>query len=161
GPANAGKVAHLLDRYLADIDRDPVLIVPTGSDVEQVERDLLTRCGALMGGSIGTFDDVFDLIAAAGGGTRPVAPPAPRAVLLRRVVAGSRLDELRISARFAGFADALGAALAELEAGLLDPDAIDGDLAELYRRYRVELDGLGLWDRDLRRRHAADRLAGD
>src|SRR6478672_4793082 len=161
GPANAGKVALLLERYLADLDREPVLIVPTGSDVERVERDLLTRCGALMGGSIGTFDDVFDRIASGNGGARPVAGDSQRALLLRRVVAGAKLDELDRSARFAGFADGLGTAIAELEAGLLDPDELDGDLAELYRRYRAELDRLGLWDRDLRRAHAADRLAGD
>ena len=67
GPANAGKVALLLDRYLADLAREPVLIVPTGSDVERVERDLLVRAGALLGGSIGTFDDVFVRIAAGNG----------------------------------------------------------------------------------------------
>ena len=38
GPANAGKVALLLDRYLADLPREPVLIVPTGSDVERIAR---------------------------------------------------------------------------------------------------------------------------
>src|SRR5438477_12899717 len=79
GPANAGKVALLLDRYLADIDREPVLIVPTGSDVERVERDLLTRCGALMGGSIGTFDDVFNRIASGNGGWRRGGGAARRA----------------------------------------------------------------------------------
>ena len=40
GPANAGKVELLLDRYLEARDREPVLIVPTGSDVERVERQL-------------------------------------------------------------------------------------------------------------------------
>ena len=161
GPANAGKVALLLDRYLADIGREPVLIVPTGSDVERVERDLLTRRGALMGGSIGTFDDVFDRIAPGNGAARPVAGrlpararPAPRR--RRREARGARpLGSL------SGFADALGTAIAELEAGLLDPDELDGDLAELYRRYREELDRLGVWDRDLRRAYAAERLAGD
>jgi hypothetical protein len=37
GPANAGKVELLLGRYLASLERAPVLIVPTGSDVERVE----------------------------------------------------------------------------------------------------------------------------
>ena len=161
GPANAGKVALLLDRYLADGTREPVLIVPTGSDVERVERDLLARTGALLGGSIGTFDDVFESIAAGNGAARPVVGDAQRALLLRRAVGGARLSGFGRSARFAGFADALGTALAELEAGLLEPDDVDGDLAELYRRYRAELDRLGLWDRDLRRGHAAARLAGD
>src|SRR6266545_1021730 len=161
GPANAGKVALLLDRYLADLPREPVLIVPTGSDVERVERDLLARAGALLGGSIGTFDDVFRRIAAGNGGAKPVAGDAQRALVLRRVVAEARLGELGDSARFSGFADALGSTIAELESGLLDPDDLDGDLAELYARYRTELDRLGLWDRDLQRRYAADRLAGE
>jgi ATP-dependent helicase/nuclease subunit B len=161
GPANAGKVALLLDRYLADLAREPVLIVPTGSDVERVERDLLGRQGALLGGTIATFDDVFASIAARNGASRPAVGDAQRALLLRRVVAGARLSGFGRSARFAGFADALGTAIAELEAGLLEPDDLDGDLAELYRRYRAELDRLGLWDRDLRRGHAAERLAGD
>src|ERR687886_630394 len=51
GPANAGKVALLLERYLAVLEREPVLIVPNGADVERVERDLLQRCGVLFGGS--------------------------------------------------------------------------------------------------------------
>ena len=107
GPANAGKVALLLDRYLADLPREPVLIVPTGSDVERVERDLLRRSGALLGGSIGTFDDVFSRIAAGNGNRRPVVSDTQRALLLRLVVAGASLQELNTSARFSGFADAL------------------------------------------------------
>jgi ATP-dependent helicase/DNAse subunit B len=161
GPANAGKVSLLLDRYLADLAREPVLIVPTGSDVERVERDLLARAGALLGGSIGTFDDVFERIAAGNGDARPVAGDAQRSLILRRVVAGARLGDLDASARFAGFGDALGSAIAELEAALLEPEALDGDLAELYRRYRTELDRLGLWDRDLRRGHASARIANE
>src|SRR5262249_32468992 len=147
GPANAGKVALLLERYLADLRREPVLIVPTGSDVERVERDLLGRAGALVGGSIGTFDDAFDLIVAGNGAARPLVGETQRTLLLRRVVAGARLEDLQASARFSGFADALGSTIAELEAGLLEPDDLDGDLAELYSRYREELDRLGLWDR--------------
>ena len=41
GPANAGKVALLLERYLARLDDEPFLIVPNRSDVDRVERDLL------------------------------------------------------------------------------------------------------------------------
>ena len=59
GPAKAGKIARLLESYLAEIERDPVLIVPNAADVDRVERDLLRRAGALLHGSIGTFDDLF------------------------------------------------------------------------------------------------------
>ena len=62
GPANAGKVELLLERYLDALDRDPVLIVPNASDIAERERDLLRRVGALLGGSIGTFDDLFERI---------------------------------------------------------------------------------------------------
>ena len=71
GPANAGKVELLLDRYLASLDREPVLIVPNRSDVESVARELLRRRPALLGGSIDTFDDVFERIAFAGADARP------------------------------------------------------------------------------------------
>jgi ATP-dependent helicase/nuclease subunit B len=157
GPANAGKVALLLERYLAALESDPILIVPNRADVDRAERELLTRAGALVGGSIGTFDDLFERIAQGNGHHRPVIKPAQRTLLLRRVVAGA---EGR-SARFAGFADSLGSAVAELESALLEPGELEGELADLYGAYRAELDRLGLWDRELERRHAAERAAGD
>ena len=62
GPANAGKVALLLERYLARLDDEPVLIVPNASDVDRVERDLLARHGCLFSGEIVTFDRLFELL---------------------------------------------------------------------------------------------------
>ena len=41
GPANAGKVALLLERYLGALDADPILIVPNRPDVDRAERELL------------------------------------------------------------------------------------------------------------------------
>src|ERR671923_1125453 len=124
GPANAGKVARLLGRYLDSIDREPFLVVPNRADVERVERDLLTRAPALLGGSIGTFDDLFRRIAepAGNGAPRPAITETQRALLLARVVASARLNGLGESARFPGFADALGEAVSDLESALLGPD---------------------------------------
>jgi ATP-dependent helicase/DNAse subunit B len=158
GPANAGKVALLLDRYLGALESDPVLIVPNRPDVDRAERELLAQAGALMGGAIGTFDDVFARLARSNGAHRPVITSAQRSLLLRHVVAKTKLGP---SARFAGFADALGSTVAELEAALLEPGELDGELAELYASYRDELDRLGLWDRELERRYAAERVAGE
>src|SRR4051812_49438423 len=84
GPANAGKVALLLERYLGALDSDPILIVPNRPDVDRAERELLTRTGALVGGSIGTFDDLFERIARGNGAHRPVVTEAQRSLLLRR-----------------------------------------------------------------------------
>ena len=134
--------------------------MPNRSDVERVERDLLARSPALLGGSIGTFDDVFARIAH-GGGARRVLSDAERNLLVRRIVGDVSLNGLGRSARFAGFADSLAAALAELESGLVDPDGLDGDLARLYASYRAELDRLGRWDRGGLRRHAVERLQSD
>jgi hypothetical protein len=68
GPANAGKVELLLGRYLDVLDSrggaEPVLIVPNRADVDRVERELLERRPALLGGSIGTFEDLFRRLAA-------------------------------------------------------------------------------------------------
>jgi ATP-dependent helicase/DNAse subunit B len=176
GPANAGKVELLLNRYLDSLAAppggqarsapgvplgEPVLVVPNRSDVDRVERELLSRRPALLGGSIGTFDDLFERVATRGGGAPPVLSRAQRALLVRRVVDGAALNGLSASARFGGFAEALQQALGELESGLLDPDDLDGDLARLYSVYRAELDRLGCRDRDLLRRHAAERLRSD
>ena len=161
GPANAGKVALLLERYLGALERDPVLIVPHGSDVERIERELLAQRGALLTGDIGTFDDLFARIARDGGSARPVVTDAQRQLIVRTAVSATSLNGLGASARFSGFADTLGAALAELESGLVDPGDLHGDLALLYASYRAELERLELWDRDLLRRYAAERIAAE
>jgi ATP-dependent helicase/DNAse subunit B len=161
GPANAGKVALLLRRYLDALSDEPYLIVPNRSDVDRVERDLLALQPALLGGSIGTFDDLFKRIARGGSDGRPVASEVQRTLIVRRALAGQSLNGLGRSARFGGFADALLATVAELESGLLDPNDLDGELAALYAAYRGELDRLNLWDRDLLRRHAAERIANE
>ncbi|HZP71950.1 MAG TPA: PD-(D/E)XK nuclease family protein [Gaiellaceae bacterium] len=161
GPANAGKVALLLERYLARLDDEPVLIVPNASDVDRVERDLLARCGCLFSGYIGTFDDVFRRLVRDDPEQRPVATDAQRALVVRRVLAAAPLNGLARSARTAGFGDALVQTLGELEQGMLDPEVLDGDLGRLYAAYRDELDRLRLWDRDLLRRRAAERLGAD
>ena len=49
GPANAGKVALLLERYLEELPREPILIVPNRSDVDRVERELLGRDSGIGG----------------------------------------------------------------------------------------------------------------
>src|SRR5919201_4845757 len=161
GPANAGKVALLLERYLSALDREPVLIVPNRSDVDRVERELLNSSGALLSGWIGTFDDLFERIAEGAAGARPVATTAQRTLVARRALASVSLNGLGASARHAGFLDALLGVLGELESGLLDPGDLEGDVAALYAAYRAELDALELWDRDLLRRAAAGRLASD
>ena len=163
GPANAGKVALLLERYLARLDDEPFLIVPNRPDVARVESELLELSGCLLGGAIGTFDDLFERIAASDPARRKVATQTQRALIARRAVAAALRGgaPLSASARFPGFADSLLAALSDLEGGLVEPAALEGELGALYAAYRAELDRLGLWDRELLRRSACERLLGD
>ena len=63
GPAHAGKVALLLERYLALLDRDPWLIVPNRADVERVERELVGAGGRCSPGRSATFDALFEHLA--------------------------------------------------------------------------------------------------
>jgi ATP-dependent helicase/nuclease subunit B len=165
GPANAGKVELLLGRYLDALDArdgpEPVLIVPNRADVDRVELELLARRHALLGGSVGTFDNVFERVASGSSDVRPRVRSAERALLVRRVVGGANLDGYSRSAAHTGFVDALERALDELEEGLLAPAAIDGELGVLYAGYRDELDRLGRWDRGLLRSRAVERLRAD
>jgi ATP-dependent helicase/DNAse subunit B len=161
GPAHAGKVALLLERYLTALDRDPWLVVPNRGDVERVERDLLRRRSALLAGRIGTFDDLFRHVADGDGDRRPVASETQRALAVRRAIAGAQLSGVAASAASGGFADALLATLGELESALIDLDDLGGDLGLLARGYRDELDRLQLEDADGLRRQAVERVRSD
>jgi ATP-dependent helicase/DNAse subunit B len=163
GPANAGKVELLLGRYLDALAAGPgpVLIVPNRADVDRVEHELLARRPALLGGSIGTFRDLFSRIARSGADTRPQLGPAERVLLLRQVVSSSELNGLARSAARAGFVDSLQQTLDELESGLLAPESIGAELGALYASYLERLAGLGRWDFGLLQSWAVDRLRTD
>lgn len=160
GPANAGKVASLLDRYLAALDRDPFLVVPNRGEVERVERDLLTRVPVLLGGWVCTFDDLFERLAQ-GPQARPLLTPLERALVIETVIGQVELAALRASARSPGFVDALGETLADLAEARVSPEEVGGELGELCRAYRDELDRLAVWDRESMRWSGVDRLAGE
>jgi ATP-dependent helicase/DNAse subunit B len=165
GPANAGKVELLLGRYLDALEAadglEPLLIVPNRADVDRVELELLARRPALLGGSIGTFEDVFRRLAAGSAEGRPRLGGAEQTLLVRRVVSGADLQRFAGSASHVGFVDSLQQVLDELESGLLDPDAVEGELGVLYAGYRDELERLGRWDRGSLRRRAVERLRAD
>ena len=161
GPAHVGKVALLLERYLAVLEHDPWLVVPNRVDVDRVERDLVRRRPALLAGTVGTFDDLFRHVAGADADGMPVASEIQRTLAVRRAVERVQLGELSSSAATAGFADTLLQAIGELESGLVDASQLDGDLPVLAAAYREELETLGLQDRDGLRRHAVERLRGD
>lgn len=161
GPAHSGKIAVLLERFLAVGERDPWLVVPSRADVDRVERDLIARHGAVLQGRVATFDALFEHVARGDDGGRRLLGDAERMLLLRRVLQRRELDDFARSGRFAGFAEVLLATLDEMEAGLADPSRLEPRLRELLLAYREELDDHDVWDRGLMRRHALDRLEGE
>ncbi len=104
--------------------------MPNASDVVVRERELLAKRPALLGGTIGTFDDLF----------RRLAPPqrtatdAQQGFVLRRAVAKARLNGLSTSARSGGFPDALREVVRELEGGLIEPRRARGRSRRAVRR---------------------------
>ena len=166
GPANSGKIAHLLARFEAALDSaaEPFLIVPNRPDVEAVERELAVRRGAIAGGRIGTFDDLFDEVLGRCREQAPSVSALQRRMLLARVVAAADLDALRSSARFGGFVDALAALIDELDSGMVElagdePGSEAADLTRLAAAYREQLAALGgRRDAPGRRAHAAHLL---
>ncbi len=138
-----------MEHFRAALDRDPVLVVPTGDDVATFERQLCESVGASnqapqqrrgaaslrsasLGGSIATFGALTGQVA------RTLAPAfAPeltgsqRQALIRAAIAQVGPRRLRRSASRPGFAPALDALIAELQAALISPEEFARIVAEL------------------------------
>ena len=159
GPANAGKVERLLDAYVETLEQEPHLVVPNRRDVEVTEHQLLERRQCLLGGWIGTFDDLFALVAKPQLRARPLSEVQER-LLLRKSLQNVELGELERSARYDGLIDTLAGTLGQLEAALVEPSELEGSLRAIYGAYRESVARLGLVDRANVQRIAVDRLQG-
>ncbi|MDX6550728.1 MAG: hypothetical protein QOJ31_1412, partial [Gaiellales bacterium] len=173
GPANSGKVARLFERFVESLDagQTPFLVVPTRPDVELAEHDLVRRRPALLGGMIGTFDDLFERVLERCGQSTAGLGSLERRLVLERAVRESELQTLAAPARFAGFTEGLGRLFDELAAAS-PPAQLErklqrlagtgrrGELAALHGRYRGLLAELAVHDRAGLRGHAAELLDG-
>ena len=149
GPPNSGRAGLLRGAFVAALERDPVLVVPTVDDVFAFERELCAA-GAALGGSAMTFGALFHTVATAGG-VPPGAELSPaqrlRTVAVAVEARRGRLGPLRRSASRPGFARAFVRLLDELQAAGLDPEAVEasagtlegsaylGDIAGLFSAY--------------------------
>src|SRR5437762_1178217 len=164
GPANCGKIALLCSRFLDAVDAgaDPLLVVPNRADVEALERELLRDRGVLLGGSVVTFDDLFEEVLSRCRELRPVASEVQRRLVMARVVREAPLSALASSARFPGFVDALLGLAGELAAARPpappEREARLAEILDLVARHRAALDALGLADRPGVRARAAELL---
>src|SRR6476661_4231447 len=173
GPANAGKAGRVLDAYRAALDREPLLVVPRFDDVTHYQREL-AAAGVAFGGTVVRFVRLVAEVARRAGSTGSVLGPVQRDRMVAAAIARSRLDALAASARSAGFARAAAELFAELQRGVVTPDALRGALAAaggggsqrrygaevvaLYEAYRAGLDAAGAVDRDLFSWRALDAL---
>jgi ATP-dependent helicase/DNAse subunit B len=175
GPPNSGRAGLIRERFVAVLNREPVLVVPTVDDVFHFERELCAG-GATLGGAVTTFAGLFQTVATASG-----SPPAPMLTEVQRLRAievaieerRGRLGPLRHSASRTGFAPALDRLLDELQGAGLDPEAVEasagtlegsaylGDVATLFAGYTEVCDRLNRTDRHGIAREAIALLRGE
>ena len=167
GPPNSGRSVEIRRRIEQMLEREPVLVVPTGDDAAQFERDLCAGSGSVLGVAIRTFASLFDEVArAAGLDLPPLLSPPQRLALIRAAIDATPLRQLRRSSARPGFAPALDALLGELQAALVAPAELelaareleDGEyereLAALFESYERLRESAGRSDR-------GSRAAGD
>jgi ATP-dependent helicase/DNAse subunit B len=151
GRPNSGRVGEVLRRLEQRRELAPLLVVPTADDVARFETDLCAGGRPVLGASILTFHGLFEELSRSLGVDAPPALSGPqRLALVRAAIRSMPLRALGRSAQRSGFAPALDALIAELQAGLVDPGDLEAgaaeledgepelELARLYRAY-VEL----------------------
>ena len=95
GP-NLGRAGEILGRLRSALERDPLLVVPTGDDIARFERDLRRGDRPAIGATIRTFGSLTDEIATIdrnSGATGPDTATATRAI--RAATASAPLRVLR------------------------------------------------------------------
>ena len=157
GPPNSGRTGAVLDAFRGFSSRDPVLVVPTVDDVGRFEEELTRDGEVVIGATVGTFDQLFGMVARAT--DAPAGPAVSRTQRLRLAREAASRTELRIlaaSSRRPGFPAALDELVSELQAALVDPislreraldaGAYELEIASLYESYLALRDELGLHD---------------
>lgn len=179
GPANSAKAGEVLGAYGALAPRGALLVVPTSLDARHYEREL-AAAGVVLA-SVLTFSGLAREIARRAQYPGRRLSDLQRDRVLRRVLAGLRLDALASSAAAPGFRVAAGELIAELQRELVTPQrflaalrmwvaqdegqpddsddpAYAGDVGRIYQEYLRELDRLGCVDRELYVWRALDAL---
>ena len=162
GPANAGKVALLLERYLARLDDEPFLIVPNRADVARVRaRPARTRRVPAR-----RLDRDLRRPVRADRRRRPRAtarrdagPARPGRRPRRRGL--RRRGALRLGALPGVHRRAARRRSPSSRAACSSRSTSTATWLPCSPRIATGLDELGLWDRDLLRRSACERLQGD
>jgi RecB family exonuclease len=175
GPPNSGRAGLIRRRFVAALERDPVLVLPNVDDVFAFERELCGE-GATLGGTAMTFGALFRAVATSAGAP-PGADLSPaqrlRAIAVAVDSRAGRLGPLRRSASRPGFARAFERLLDELQAAGVEPAAVEasaatlegsaylGDIAALYSGYAAVRERTGRVDAHGIAREAVSLLRRD
>ncbi len=157
GPPNSGRTGAILNGFRAMSGNDPVLVVPTVDDVERFEEELTRGGDAVIGATVGTFDELFAMVArATDAQPGPAISRTQRLRLAREAASRTELRILAASSRRPGFPAALEELVSELQAALVDPVALreqagaagpyEVEVASLYHSYLRVRDKLDLAD---------------
>jgi ATP-dependent helicase/DNAse subunit B len=175
GPPNSGRAGRIRRGLIAELDRGPILVVPTLDDVYAFERELCAG-GAVLGAEAMTFGGLFRaVVTAAGAPPGTVLTSAQRLGAVAAAVSARRSDlgPLQGSALRPGFPLALERLLDELQgaglepadveaaAGTLEGSAYLGDVSVLFSDYARIRDGLDAVDTHGIAREAVGLLEAD
>lgn len=152
GPPNSGRTERLAELLFEKRSREPVLVVPSVSDIFTWERRLTARSGAVTGLRIVHFRDLCtEILSLADKPRKPIAGPLRRRKLMADAVSREwRAEAGRIGTQ-PGFVDALLELVDDFRAAMIEPDTLgrrieDAGLANLSRLeavYRAYLETLG------------------
>ena len=110
----------MLGGLRARLDDDPILVVPTFSDVEHSQRELAER-GAVFGARVMRFDWLFREIAARAGFGGREASDFQRELIVEEAVRRAKLEVLADSAAQPGFVRAAARFVRELTRSMVEP----------------------------------------
>jgi ATP-dependent helicase/nuclease subunit B len=173
GPANSAKAGEVLGAFAAASTRGAILIVPTSADAMHYGRELADD--GFVAGSVLTFSGLASEIAARAGYTGRRLTKLQRERVLETALKDARFDALREAAETAGFPNAAGELIAELQRSLVTPERFATsmrawaaqdrrragyarDVAAIYELYRHSLDRLERDDTERFIWHALDAL---
>ncbi len=150
GPPNSGRTEVIRHRYLELLPKSPILVVPGVDDIFGWERRLTEETGALVGGQILHFKDLYDEVLELDKDRRPATATELQRIQLMREAITTEWKE--VAARLPdqpGLVDSVLQLIDDFRAENVDPETLASriELAELrhldrltavYRRY-IEL----------------------
>ena len=157
GPAKCGKSTHVLELFSKNIDKDPVLIVPSSQNIHFSKQLLFSKklLPGYCGHKIITFDTLLNLIT-----NVETISPIYKHHLIRSIIKDISLNYFKPIASFYGFYEIMGDFISELKLGQIIPENFlkaisekettekDKEIYNIYKAYQDKLNSLGLYDHE-------------